>query len=89
MRVAEAIVVGADRLLGEVIRVDGDDVVAQIYEDTTGLKPGEASISSFTVLAGAPKPKPELPSLRLTTATNSPSLRLGLQGEIRSKGRWF
>ena len=41
MRVAEAIVVGADRLLGEVIRVDGDDIVAQIYEDTTGLKPGD------------------------------------------------
>ena len=41
MRVAEAIVVGVDRLLGEVIRVDGDDVVAQIYEDTTGLKPGD------------------------------------------------
>jgi V/A-type H+-transporting ATPase subunit A len=41
LRIAEAIVVGTDRLLGEVIRVDGDDVVAQIYEDTTGLRPGD------------------------------------------------
>ena len=41
LHVSEAVVVGADRLLGEVIRVDGDDIVAQIYEDTTGLRPGD------------------------------------------------
>ena len=41
LHVSEAVVVGAERLLGEVIRVDGDDIVAQIYEDTTGLRPGD------------------------------------------------
>ena len=29
-------------LLGEVIKLGADDFVAQIYEDTTGLKPGDA-----------------------------------------------
>ena len=42
LHVSEALLVGDDRLLGEIIRVDGDDIVAQIYEDTTGLRPGDA-----------------------------------------------
>jgi V/A-type H+-transporting ATPase subunit A len=41
LRVSEAIIVGTNRLLGEVIRIDGEDIVAQIYEDTTGLRPGD------------------------------------------------
>ncbi len=36
----EAVRVGDDALLGEVVRIDGDEIVAQVYEDTTGLKPG-------------------------------------------------
>lgn len=36
----EAVEVGPQRLLGEVISLDGDEVVIQVYEDTTGLKPG-------------------------------------------------
>lgn len=36
----EAIRVGAAGLLGEVIRVQGDEIVAQVYEDTSGLRPG-------------------------------------------------
>ena len=39
--VGEAIEVGGARLPGEVIRLDGDTLVAQVYEDTTGLKPGD------------------------------------------------
>jgi len=38
----EAVEVGNDRLLGEVIRIDGDEITVQVYEDTTGLKPGVA-----------------------------------------------
>jgi V/A-type H+-transporting ATPase subunit A len=37
----EAALVGSQRLLGEVIRVAGDEVVVQVYEDTTGLRPGD------------------------------------------------
>ncbi|MCU0950951.1 MAG: V-type ATP synthase subunit A [Burkholderiaceae bacterium] len=39
-RLREAIRVGPQQLLGEVIRVQSDEIVAQVYEDTTGLKPG-------------------------------------------------
>ena len=39
--VHEAINVGAKALLGEVIQLDGKQLVAQVYEDTTGLKPGD------------------------------------------------
>ncbi len=40
-RVGEAVEVGAARLPGEIIRLDNDRFVAQVYEDTTGLKPGD------------------------------------------------
>ena len=40
--VGEAVEVGPARLPGEVIGLDGDSFVAQVYEDTTGLKPGDA-----------------------------------------------
>ncbi len=36
----EAVRIGREALLGEVVRIDGDDIVVQVYEDTTGLKPG-------------------------------------------------
>jgi V/A-type H+-transporting ATPase subunit A len=40
-RVNEAALVGRQRLLGEVIRIDGAAVIIQVYEDTTGLRPGD------------------------------------------------
>jgi V/A-type H+-transporting ATPase subunit A len=36
----EAVEVGEACLLGEVIRIEGEEVVVQVYEDTTGLRPG-------------------------------------------------
>ena len=36
----EALAVGPRRRLGEVIQLRGDELVAQVYEDTTGLEPG-------------------------------------------------
>jgi V/A-type H+-transporting ATPase subunit A len=38
--VHEALAVGPRRLLGEVIQLNGHELVAQVYEDTTGLAPG-------------------------------------------------
>jgi V/A-type H+-transporting ATPase subunit A len=38
--VHEALRVGPQRLLGEVIQLRGGELVAQVYEDTTGLEPG-------------------------------------------------
>lgn len=40
-RVGEAIEVGVRRIPGEVIRLKGEEFVAQVYEDTTGLRPGD------------------------------------------------
>jgi V/A-type H+-transporting ATPase subunit A len=40
-RVHEALSVGAAGLLGEVVQLNEDEVVAQVYEDTTGLQPGD------------------------------------------------
>ena len=37
----EAVRVGADGMLGEVIRIHGDEITAQVYEDTTGLRFGD------------------------------------------------
>jgi V/A-type H+-transporting ATPase subunit A len=36
----EAVGVGEAELLGEVIRLDGDEIVVQVYENTSGLRPG-------------------------------------------------
>ncbi|MBP7737726.1 MAG: V-type ATP synthase subunit A [Spirochaetes bacterium] len=47
--------VGPDRLIGEVIKLDGDIAVIQVYEDNTGLKPGDEVLSSgrpLSVLLG-------------------------------------
>jgi V/A-type H+-transporting ATPase subunit A len=38
----EAVRVGAQGLLGEVVKLGGDEITVQVYEDTTGLAPGTA-----------------------------------------------
>ena len=49
--VYEALSVGPSRLLGEVIQLRGDELVAQVYEDTTGLEPGEVVEGSGRALS--------------------------------------
>jgi hypothetical protein len=49
--VSDAILVGDQQLLGEVIRVDAEGIVAQVYEDTTGLRPGDRVTSSSEPLS--------------------------------------
>jgi len=39
-RLREAVTVGRERLLGEVIRVAREEIVVQVYEDTSGMRPG-------------------------------------------------
>ena len=39
--VQDMVYVGTIRLVGEVISVDGDEATVQVYESTSGLKPGE------------------------------------------------
>lgn len=42
----EMVFVGEKRLVGEVIRLDNDYTTIQVYEDTSGLKPGEPVYST-------------------------------------------
>jgi V/A-type H+-transporting ATPase subunit A len=50
-RVGEAIEVGARRLPGEVIRLKGERFTAQVYEDTTGLRPGDPILGTGAPLS--------------------------------------
>lgn len=45
-RAYEALAVGELGLLGEVIQLDRDEIVAQVYEDTTGLRPGDRVVGT-------------------------------------------
>ena len=47
----EAVKVGHLQLLGEVIRINGKEAVIQVYEDTTGLKPGDPVMTTGSQLS--------------------------------------
>ena len=38
--------IGNEKLMGEVIQINGDKVVIQVYEDTSGIKPGEPVVNT-------------------------------------------
>ncbi|MCH8328930.1 MAG: V-type ATP synthase subunit A [Nanoarchaeota archaeon] len=38
--------IGNEKLMGEVIQISGDKVVIQVYEDTSGIKPGEPVVNT-------------------------------------------
>lgn len=42
----ESLTVGSDKLPAEVIQLSGDEIVAQVYEDTSGLRPGDLVIGT-------------------------------------------
>lgn len=45
-RMYDVIFVGDLKLMGEVIKLVGDKTIIQVYEDTSGLKPGEVVVDS-------------------------------------------
>ena len=45
-RMAEMVYVGSQKLVGEVIALDKDRTTVQVYEETTGLRPGEEVVAS-------------------------------------------
>ncbi len=47
----EMVFVGAKRLVGEVIGINSEETTIQVYESTTGLKPGEVVVGSGTPLS--------------------------------------
>ena len=46
----EMVYVGEKQLLGEVIRINTERTVIQVYESTTGLRPGEPVIGTGALL---------------------------------------
>lgn len=52
-RMYDVVRVGNEKLMGEVIQIDGDKVVIQVYEDTSGIKPGEPVINTGKPLSVA------------------------------------
>jgi len=50
-KLREAVEVGPQALLGEVVRLHDDVIVVQVYEDTTGLRPGVAVVGEGQPLA--------------------------------------
>lgn len=45
-KMSEMVYVGKERLVGEVISLDKDMTTIQVYEETSGLRPGEEVVSS-------------------------------------------
>jgi V/A-type H+-transporting ATPase subunit A len=43
--------VGKEELMGEVIKISGDNVIIQVYEDTSGIRPGEPVTNTGLPLA--------------------------------------
>ena len=47
----DVVKVGTEELMGEVIKIDGENVIIQVYEDTSGIKPGEPVTNTGLSLA--------------------------------------
>ncbi|MFH0815503.1 MAG: V-type ATP synthase subunit A [Methanobacteriota archaeon] len=45
-RMYDVVFAGSERLMGEVIQIRGDRSIVQVYEDTTGIKPGEPAFNT-------------------------------------------
>jgi V/A-type H+/Na+-transporting ATPase subunit A len=47
----EVVEVGDDRLIGEVIELDGETATVQVYEDTSGIRPGDRVVGQGAPLS--------------------------------------
>jgi V/A-type H+-transporting ATPase subunit A len=47
----DVVKVGKEALMGEVIKIQGDNFIIQVYEDTSGIKPGEPVVNTGLSLA--------------------------------------
>ena len=50
-QIHESVLVGEKQLLGEVVRLNGDEITVQVFEETTGLRPGDAVEGRGSALA--------------------------------------
>ncbi|MCP4481958.1 MAG: V-type ATP synthase subunit A [bacterium] len=51
VKMYEVVKVGKLKLVGEVVELNGDEAYIQVYEDTTGLKPGEEVTATGDLLS--------------------------------------
>ena len=47
----DVVKVGKEELMGEVIKIQGDNIIIQVYEDTSGIRPGEPVVNTGLSLA--------------------------------------
>jgi len=47
----DVVKVGELNLIGEIIRIQGNKVMIQVYEDTTGLRPGDVVVNTNQALS--------------------------------------
>ncbi|MCA1812866.1 MAG: ATP synthase subunit A [Halobacteriales archaeon] len=45
-RMYDVVFVGKEQLMGEVIEIQGDKTIVQVYEDTSGVRPGEPVVET-------------------------------------------
>ena len=50
-RMYDVVLVGEEELMGEVIGLEGDKTIIQVYEDTSGVRPGEPVITTGAPLS--------------------------------------
>ncbi len=50
-RMYDVVFVGNEKLMGEVIEISGDKTVIQVYEETSGIKPGEPVVETGASLS--------------------------------------
>jgi len=50
-QINEVVTVGNQKLIGEIIALKGSDAAIQVYEETTGLRPGEPVVASGNALS--------------------------------------
>ena len=46
IKIGDIVQVGNLKLIGEVVRIVGEDIALQCYENTSGLRPGEPVVST-------------------------------------------
>lgn len=51
VKMNEVVRVGDEKLIGEVVELQGDDISIQVYEETAGLRPGENVVATGTSLS--------------------------------------
>ena len=64
--------VSASRIVGEVVKLSGSEATVQVYEDATGIKPGDEVIGSGMSLSCELAPDSSAASMTVSSARWKP-----------------